>query len=108
MEGTKISEMTEKTTVEGTEYIPIVDTDGSNKKMKSSLLKGQKGDTGAQGPQGETGAQGPAGANGADGQDGLSVTKIELQKDAEGNITGGTATLSDESTIAITITTVVS
>lgn len=44
------------------------------------------------------GATGPAGA------DGKSLTAIELTVDAEGNVTGGTATLSDKSTIDITVT----
>lgn len=57
--------------------------------------KGDKGDTGA---QGATGATGPAGA------DGKSVTAIKLTTNAEGAITGGTATLSDKSTIPITVT----
>ena len=58
-------------------------------------LKGDKGDTGAQGAKGATG---PAGA------DGKSVTAIKLTTNAEGAITGGTATLSDKSTIPITVT----
>lgn len=57
--------------------------------------KGDKGDAGEQGPQGE---QGPAGA------DGKSLTAIELTTNAEGAVTGGTATLSDKSTIQITVT----
>ena len=60
--------------------------------------KGEKGDTGAQGPAGQNGAQGPAGA------DGKSVTAIELTIDETGKVTGGIATLSDESTIEITVT----
>lgn len=78
--------------------------------------KGDKGDTGAQGPKGDkgdkgdTGPQGPAGQNGAQGAtgpagaDGKSVTAIELTTNAEGAVIGGIATLSDKSTIQITVT----
>ena len=62
-------------------------------------LKGEKGDTGATGANGQDGA---AGANGADGK---SITAITLTKDSTGAITGGTATLSDQSQITITVTT---
>lgn len=48
-----------------------------------------------------SGAQGATGPAGADGK---SLTAIELTVDAEGNVTGGTATLSDKSTIDITVT----
>lgn len=58
-------------------------------------LQGEKGDKGA------TGAQGPAGQNGADGK---SVKAITLTTNVEGAVTGGTATLSDDSTIQITVT----
>ena len=63
--------------------------------------KGETGDTGAQGPAGQDGAQGATGPAGADGK---SITAIELTTNAEGAVTGGTATLSDESTIQITVT----
>lgn len=56
--------------------------------------KGPKGD------KGDTGAKGATGANGADGK---SVTAIALTTDASGKVTGGTATLSDRSTIQITV-----
>lgn len=45
---------------------------------------------------------GPAGATGADGK---SVKAIALTVDGDGKVTGGTATLSDNSTLAITVTT---
>lgn len=60
--------------------------------------KGDKGDTGPQGPAGQDGATGPAGA------DGKSITAIALTTDETGKVTGGTATLSDESIINITVT----
>lgn len=69
--------------------------------------KGEKGDTGPQGPAGPKGIQGPKGATGATGPagaDGKSITAIELTTNAEGAVTGGTATLSDKSTIQITVT----
>ena len=72
--------------------------------------QGEKGDTGDTGPKGDkgdkgdTGAQGPAGQNGAAGADGKSITAIALTTDETGRVTGGTATLSDESTIKITVT----
>lgn len=57
--------------------------------------------SGVQGPKGEKGDTGPQGPAGADGK---SVTAIELTTNAEGAVTGGTATLSDKSTIQITVT----
>ena len=56
---------------------------------------------GTQGPKGEKGDTGPQGPAGADGK---SVTAIKLTTNAEGAVTGGTATLSDKSTIPITVT----
>ena len=61
--------------------------------------KGDPGDPGSAGPKGDPGAQGPAGA------DGKSVKAIALTTDESGKVTGGTATLTDESTVPITVTT---
>ena len=47
------------------------------------------------------GTQGPKGPAGTDGK---SVAAIKLTTNAEGAITGGTATLSDKSIIPITVT----
>lgn len=76
--------------------------------------KGETGETGPAGPAGAAGAkgdigpQGPRGATGAagaKGDAGASVTAIKLIKDASGAITSGTATLSDGTSVAITVTT---
>lgn len=94
----------------------VVFDDGDNfqAKLESGELKGGKGDKGdkgvpgVQGVKGDTGAtgpQGPAGTNGTNGADGKSVTAISLTTDADGKVTGGTCTLSDSSSIAITVTT---
>lgn len=61
---------------------------------------GPKGDTGLTGPKGDKGDTGPKGAAGADGK---SITAIELRTNEGGQVTGGTATLSDQSTIEITV-----
>lgn len=68
----------------------------------ASGVQGPKGDTGPQGPAGQNGAQGATGPAGVDGK---SVTAIELTTDESGRVTGGIATLSDDSTIKITVTT---
>lgn len=70
--------------------------------------KGDKGVPGVQGVKGDTGAtgpQGPAGTNGTNGADGKSVTAISLTTDTDGKVTGGACTLSDGSSVAITVTT---
>lgn len=59
--------------------------------------KGPKGDPGEAGPKGD---QGVPGAKGADGK---SIKAIVLRTNEGGQVTGGTATLSDESTIEITV-----
>lgn len=63
--------------------------------------KGDTGDTGPQGPAGETGAKGDKGDTGAAG---ASVTAITLTTDADGKVTGGTATMSAGEPITITVT----
>lgn len=71
--------------------------------------KGEPGETGPAGPAGETGPIGPAGPKGdqgvpgAKGEDGKSITAIALRTNEGGQVTGGTATLSDQSTIEITV-----
>lgn len=97
----------------------VVFDDGKNfqQKLESGELKGQKGDkgaTGATGAKGEKGDTGPAGAKGATGAagakgaDGKSVKAISLTADSSGKITGGKCTLSDDSTLTITVTTATS
>ena len=58
------------------------------------------------GPNGWTDAvSGVQGTTGPAGVDGKSVTAIKLTTDESGRVTGGIATLSDNSTIKITVTT---
>lgn len=63
---------------------------------------GPKGDKGDKGDTGSAGAKGAAGSNGADGK---SVKAIALTVDGDGKVTGGQATLSDNSKLDITVTT---
>lgn len=61
---------------------------------------GEAGTPGVAGPKGDKGDPGVAGANGADGK---SIKAIVLRTNEGGQVIGGTATLSDESTIEITV-----
>lgn len=70
--------------------------------LENGVKNEQVGPAGKDGAKGDTG---PAGAKGAAGADGKSVKAIALTVDADGKVTGGTATLSDNSTLAITVTT---
>lgn len=88
----------------------VIFDDGKSfqQKLESGELKGQKGDTGPAGPtgpQGPAGAKGATGAAGEKGADGKSVKAISLTADSSGKITGGKCTLSDNSTLTITVTT---
>jgi hypothetical protein len=65
----------------------------------------QNEQVGPAGATGAAGAKGDTGAAGAKGADGKSVKAIALTVDGDGKVTGGTATLSDDSTLAITVTT---
>ena len=73
----------------------VIFDDGKSfqQKLESGELKGQKGD------------KGTTGTTGAKGADGKSVKAISLTADSSGKITGGKCTLSDNSTLTITVTT---
>lgn len=64
---------------------------------------GETGPIGPAGPKGDKGDTGAKGATGANGTDGKSITAITLTTNEGGQVTGGTATLSDQSTIEITV-----
>lgn len=66
-------------------------------------VAGPKGDKGEPGETGPTGPKGDQGVPGTKGADGKSITAIELRTNEGGQVTGGTATLSDQSTIEITV-----
>lgn len=65
--------------------------------------KGDKGEPGEAGPVGPAGPKGDQGVPGTKGADGKSITAIALTTDESGKVTGGTATLSDQSTVEITV-----
>lgn len=68
--------------------------------------KGDKGDTGATGAKGEKGDTGTAGAKGDKGDagaKGASVKSIAFTT-TDGKVTGGTATLTDNTTVPVTVT----
>lgn len=105
--------VTTKQTDTGAE-ITIKDANGSNTVVLTNGSDGAKGDKGDSfkysdftteqlaSLKGEQGVQGIPGTNGVDGK---SITAINLVTDATGTIVSGTATLSDASTINISITT---
>ena len=55
------------------------------------------------GPKGDTGKQGPIGPAGPKGDTGATIQSIVLTKGADGAITGGTATLTDQTQVQITV-----
>lgn len=74
---------------------------------------GPEGPPGPTGPAGPAGPTGPAGKDGEDGKDGnpgqddkdgTSVKSIVLKTNAEGKVISGTATLTDETVVQITVT----
>lgn len=65
--------------------------------------QGEAGTPGVAGPKGDKGDPGDQGVPGANGADGKSIKAIVLRTNEGGQVTGGTATLSDESTIEITV-----
>lgn len=81
------------------DLVPLSEITGAKGDKGEQGVQGVKGDTGAKGDKGDTGATGAAGENGA------SIASIQLIKDENGDIIGGTATLTNNTTIEITITT---
>lgn len=68
----------------------------------AELIDGVEGPVG---PQGPAGAKGTTGAKGDKGDTGVGVKSIALTVDTDGKVTGGTMTLTDDSTAPITVTT---
>lgn len=100
--GTAAGFGTPTATIDNNTGIPSVTVTASGNntsKVFNFEFKNLKGETGP------TGANGKDGAPGAAGADGKSITAITLTKDSTGAITGGTATLSDQSQVTITVTT---
>lgn len=104
----------------GTPSVTVTASGANTAKVFNFAFRNLKGEPGEQGIQGERGAaftyddftpeqlaslKGEPGSQGANGIDGKSITAINLVTDATGAIISGTATLSDDSTIEISVTT---
>lgn len=78
-------------------------------KEVTEAVKGEKGDTGLKGDKGDKGDPGGKGADGTKGDKGdagLGIKAITLTKDStSGEIVSGKATMTDNSTMNITINT---
>lgn len=70
-ESQDISELPVSTDIDDFRSLPVMTTDGTLKTMPSSILKGDRGEQGAQGERGEQGAQGERGEQGAQGVQGI-------------------------------------
>lgn len=70
--------------------------------LENGVANEQVGPTG---PAGKNGTNGTKGDTGATGPTGVGVKSIELTADADGKITGGTLTTTDNKTSPITVTT---
>ena len=88
--------------------------DGADGKSAYEIAKEKNPDVGSEeewlaslkgkdGTNGTPGAAGKDGAAGAPGKDGNSIKSITLIVDAEGKLTGGSATLTDDSVVQITV-----
>lgn len=72
--------------------------------LEQGVGAAKDGATGATGAKGDPGTNGKDGATGPAGEAGVSITALALATDADGKVTGGTATLSDKTTVAVTVT----
>lgn len=82
------------------DLVPLSEITGEKGATGEKGSKGEKGDTGATGAKGD---KGDTGATGSAGKNGASIASIILTKDEDGNITGGSATLTDDTVINISI-----
>lgn len=88
----------------GVPSVVVTATGEDTEKVFNFEFKNLKGEKGDPGEKGTDGAPGERGTDGANGKDGLNITAITLTKGADGVITGGTATMSDQSSVPITVT----
>ena len=100
-DGTSPTVSTEPT--EGGTKVTITDAQGEHDFTVLNGKDGAKGDKGEPGANGTDGAAGKDGSPGENGKDGATITSITLTKGEDGSIISGSAHLSNDSEIEISI-----
>ncbi|MGK0551897.1 collagen-like triple helix repeat-containing protein [Enterococcus faecalis] len=84
--------------IQHTDHNDLVDDTKELEAKLSQIPAGPKGE------KGDPGSNGKDGAPGAKGDDGLGIKALEFTKDSNGQIVSGVMTMTDDTTLPISIT----